>query len=343
MRAATANRAENRAEPVYLEFDDNTLLPALFGEHDRHLARIEQLLGVSITSRGNLIAISGPAGQAGAAKDALLNLHRRVRKGKPVDMGEVDAAVRMVDHPGNGAGEDGVAPIGDDLSVRTRRRTVEARSPTQLVYLQSLRDHELVFGVGPAGTGKTYLAVAVAVSMLLAGRVNRIILSRPAVEAGERLGFLPGDLREKIDPYLRPLYDALYDMLPADQVVKRLGTGEIEIAPLAFMRGRTLANAYIILDEAQNTTPTQMKMFLTRMGENSRMAVTGDLSQVDLPLGARSGLRDALDTLANVQGATVVTFTEADVVRHPLVTRIVRAYNSFENRLDANAAHPNKG
>jgi phosphate starvation-inducible protein PhoH and related proteins len=338
LRAATASRA---AEPVYLEFDDNTLLPALFGEHDRHLARIEQLLGVSITSRGNLIAISGPPGQAGAAKDALLNLHRRVRKGKTVDMGEV-AAVRMVDQPGGGAAEDGGAPIGDDLSVRTRRRTVEARSPTQVTYLQALRDHELVFGVGPAGTGKTYLAVAVAVSMLLSGRVNRIILSRPAVEAGERLGFLPGDLREKIDPYLRPLYDALYDMLPADQVVKRLGTGEIEIAPLAFMRGRTLANAYIILDEAQNTTPTQMKMFLTRMGENSRMAVTGDLSQVDLPLGARSGLRDALDTLANVQGATVVTFTEADVVRHPLVTRIVRAYNDFENRLD-NAKRANLG
>ncbi len=217
MRTIAASRA---AEPVYLEFDDNTLLPVLFGEHDRHLARIEQLLGVSITSRGNCIAISGPSGPAGAAKDALLTLHRRVRKGKPVDMGEVDAAVRMVDQPG-AAGDPHGAPIGDDLSVRTRRRTVEARSPTQITYLQALRDNELVFGVGPAGTGKTYLAVAVAVSMLLSGKVNRLILSRPAVEAGERLGFLPGDLREKIDPYLRPLYDALYDMLPADQVVKR--------------------------------------------------------------------------------------------------------------------------
>jgi phosphate starvation-inducible PhoH-like protein len=330
LRPQAASRA---AEPVYLEFDDNTLLPVLFGEHDRHLARIEQLLGVSIASRGNHITISGPPGQTGAAKDALLTLHRRVRKGKAVDMGEVDAAVRMIDQPGANGDENGPA-IGDDLSVRTRRRTVEARSPTQITYLQALRDNELVFGVGPAGTGKTYLAVAVAVSMLMSGKVNRIILSRPAVEAGERLGFLPGDLREKIDPYLRPLYDALYDMLPADQVVKRLGTGEIEIAPLAFMRGRTLANAFIILDEAQNTTPTQMKMFLTRMGENSRMAVTGDLSQVDLPLGARSGLRDALETLGNVEGATFVTFTEADVVRHPLVTRIVRAYNAFENRLD---------
>jgi phosphate starvation-inducible PhoH-like protein len=339
LRTATASRA---AEPVYLEFDDNSLLPVLFGEHDRHLARIEQLLGVSITSRGNCIAISGPPGQTGVAKDALLSLHKRVRKGKPLDMGEVDAAVRMVDQPGGLANDEHGAPIGEDLSVRTRRRTVEARSPTQVIYLQALRDNELVFGVGPAGTGKTYLAVAVAVSMLLAGRVNRIILSRPAVEAGERLGFLPGDLREKIDPYLRPLYDALYDMLPADQVVKRLGTGEIEIAPLAFMRGRTLANAFIILDEAQNTTPTQMKMFLTRMGENSRMAVTGDLSQVDLPLGARSGLRDALETLGTVEGANFVTFTEADVVRHPLVTRIVRAYNAFENRLDG-TTRPNLG
>jgi phosphate starvation-inducible PhoH-like protein len=339
LRTATASRA---AEPVYLEFDDNSLLPVLFGEHDRHLARIEQLLGVSITSRGNCIAISGPPGQTGVAKDALLSLHKRVRKGKPLDMGEVDAAVRMVDQPGGLANDEHGAPIGEDLSVRTRRRTVEARSPTQVIYLQALRDNELVFGVGPAGTGKTYLAVAVAVSMLLAGRVNRIILSRPAVEAGERLGFLPGDLREKIDPYLRPLYDALYDMLPADQVVKRLGTGEIEIAPLAFMRGRTLANAFIILDEAQNTTPTQMKMFLTRMGENSRMAVTGDLSQVDLPLGARSGLRDALGTLGTVEGANFVTFTEADVVRHPLVTRIVRAYNAFENRLDG-TTRPNLG
>ena len=332
MRAATATH--RAPEPVYLEFDDNTLLPALFGEHDRHLARIEQLLGVSITSRGNMLAISGPANQAGQAKDALLSLHRRVRKGKAVDMGEVDAAVRMIDQPGQAPGEDGVTPIGDDLSVRTRRRIVEARSPTQVTYLQALRDHELVFGVGPAGTGKTYLAVAVAVSMLLSGKVNRIILSRPAVEAGERLGFLPGDLREKIDPYLRPLYDALYDMLPPDQVVKRLGTGEIEIAPLAFMRGRTLANAFIILDEAQNTTPSQMKMFLTRMGENSRMAITGDLSQVDLPMGARSGLRDALETLAGVEGAQFVTFTDADVVRHPMVARIVRAYNASENRLD---------
>jgi phosphate starvation-inducible protein PhoH and related proteins len=319
-----------KGDPVFLQFDDNTHLALLFGEHDRHLARIEQLLGVSITSRGNCLSISGPTAAAVTAKEALLSLHKRARKGKPIDMGEVDAAVRMVD-PAAEAGDGD--PVGDDLTVRTRRRMVEARSPTQKTYITALRDHELVFGIGPAGTGKTYLAVAVAVSMLLAGRVNRIILSRPAVEAGERLGFLPGDMNAKIDPYLRPLYDALYDMLPADQVVKRLGTGEIEVAPLAFMRGRTLANAFIILDEAQNTTPTQMKMFLTRMGENSRMAVTGDLSQVDLPLGARSGLRDAIETLDGVEGASFVRFNEMDVVRHPMVTRIVRAYNAHDARL----------
>ncbi len=325
----TTVAAGRTIEPVKLEFDDNVHLPLLYGEHDRHLARIEQLLGVSIISRGNRLDIRGPVDQASAAKDALVALHRRVRKGKAVDMGEVEAAVRMADHP---AGETG-DPFGTDLSVKTRRRVVEARSPTQITYLSALRDYELVFGIGPAGTGKTYLAVAVAVSMLLAGRVNRIILSRPAVEAGERLGFLPGDLKDKIDPYLRPLYDALYDMLPPDQVVKRLGTGEIEVAPLAFMRGRTLANAFVILDEAQNTTPTQMKMFLTRLGENSRMAVTGDLSQVDLPLGAKSGLKDAVETLQDVQGATFVRFTDQDVVRHPLVTRIVRAYQAHDARL----------
>jgi phosphate starvation-inducible PhoH-like protein len=323
------------ADPVYLEFDDNSLLPILFGEHDRNLARIEQMLGVSITSRGNRVAISGAAAPSATAREAILELHRRAQRGKPLDLGEVEAAVRLADQPP----PDGAS---GDLSIRTRRRTVEARSPGQLVYLKALHDHELVFGIGPAGTGKTYLAVAQAVAMLLSGRVNRLILSRPAVEAGERLGFLPGDMREKIDPYLRPLYDALYDMLPADQVVKRITTGEIEVAPLAFMRGRTLANSYVILDEAQNTTPTQMKMFLTRIGENSRMAVTGDLSQVDLPLGVKSGLRDALETLGDVEGAAFVRFTEEDVVRHPMVTRIVRAYNARDNRLDAQAT-PTRG
>jgi phosphate starvation-inducible protein PhoH and related proteins len=215
-------------------------------------------------------------------------------------------------------------------TLESLRRRIVPRTPAQADYLDAMRNNELVFGLGPAGTGKTYLAVATAVTLLRAGEVDRIILSRPAVEAGERLGFLPGDIREKIDPYLRPLYDALYDMLPGDQVVKRLASGEIEVAPLAFMRGRTLANSFIILDEAQNTTPTQMKMFLTRLGENSRMVITGDLSQIDLPFGAKSGLRDAMDILGGVKGIGVMEFTAADVVRHPLVTRIVEAYNNRE-------------
>jgi phosphate starvation-inducible PhoH-like protein len=328
-----------KAEPIRMEFDDNSILPLLFGEHDRHLARIEQLLGVTIVTRGNHVSIAGAGGAPTAAKIALQSLHRRIQRGQQVDMGAVDGAVRMADQPEGPPGAD--EPFGADLSVRTRRRVIEARSPTQKGYLQALRDNELVFGVGPAGTGKTYLAVAAAVSMLVAGKVNRLILSRPAVEAGERLGFLPGDLKDKIDPYLRPLYDALHDMLPADQVTKRLANGEIEIAPLAFMRGRTLSNACIILDEAQNTTPTQMKMFLTRLGENSRMAITGDLSQVDLPMGARSGLRDALDVLGEgVEGMAVVRFTDADVVRHPLVTRVVRAYSAHDLRLQAPVGAP---
>jgi phosphate starvation-inducible PhoH-like protein len=218
-------------------------------------------------------------------------------------------------------------PLSDLPAIRTRRGAVGPRSPGQAAYMDMLTRHEMTFGVGPAGTGKTYLAVAQAVAMLLAGRVDRIVLSRPAVEAGERLGFLPGDLKEKVDPYLRPLYDALNDMMPGDQVVRRIGTGEIEVAPLAFMRGRTLAHAFVILDEAQNTTPMQMKMFLTRMGEGTRMVITGDLSQVDLPPGTRSGLRDALDTVEGVPGIGVCRFDKRDVVRHPLVARIVDAYD----------------
>ena len=313
------------AKPVFLQFDDNRLLPMLFGEHDQNLARIEQELGVSLVSRGNQLAISGPADQVTRARAALTALYQRLKGGLMVERGEVDAALRHVRH--DDAGEPGLFGNGGDGSaIRTQRRHITPRSPVQAAYLKAMRDHDLVFGLGPAGTGKTYLAVAVAVAMLTKGTVDRIVLSRPAVEAGERLGFLPGDLREKVDPYLRPLYDALYDMLPAEQVVRRLSNGEIEIAPLAFMRGRTLANAFVILDEAQNTTPVQMKMFLTRLGENARMVVTGDLSQVDLPKGVRSGLHDAIDTLAQVEGISMVQFSDADVVRHTLVSRIVRAY-----------------
>ncbi|MCC6467109.1 MAG: PhoH family protein [Alphaproteobacteria bacterium] len=341
--------------PVLLQFDDNSLLPLLYGEHDQHLARIEQRLGVSLVSRGNRLAIEGPPGAQQLARATLDALYDRLRRGRTVGGAEVDAALRMAvegedagasagpsgdrggDRGGDRAAEralnrDALARfVGADNSILTRKRHIFPRTPTQGAYIRALMDHELVFGLGPAGTGKTYLAVGMAVAMLLAGRVDRIILSRPAVEAGERLGYLPGDLREKVDPYLRPLYDALYDMLPADQVVKRTASGEIEVAPLAFMRGRTLANAFVILDEAQNTTPTQMKMFLTRLGENGRMAVTGDPSQIDLPRGVASGLDVAQDVLRGVEGISFVRFTKKDVVRHPLVTRIVSAYESAED------------
>jgi phosphate starvation-inducible PhoH-like protein len=322
--------------PVQLEFDDNRLLPMLFGEHDQHLARIEQATGVSLVSRGNRLAISGPNEAVALARAALVALYQRLKRGLPVDMAEVDASVRLARVEDGGSEMNLFGRLGSDGSaVRTQRRHITPRTPMQAAYLKALREQDLVFGLGPAGTGKTYLAVAVAVAMLTKGSVDRIVLSRPAVEAGERLGFLPGDLREKVDPYLRPLYDALYDMMPADQVVKRLSNGEIEIAPLAFMRGRTLANSFVILDEAQNTTPVQMKMFLTRLGDGSRMAVTGDLSQIDLPPGQRSGLQDAVDTLAKVEGIEFVRFTDADVVRHPLVSRIVRAYDAQQARGDA--------
>ena len=239
-----------------------------------------------------------------------------------IDGPRVDAAMRLTD-----PAMEPRLPLSDLPAIRTRKGAVGPRSAAQTAYIDQLARHEMVFALGPAGTGKTYLAVAQAVAMLTSGRVDRIVLSRPAVEAGERLGFLPGDMKEKVDPYLRPLYDALNDMLPGDQLTKRMTTGEIEIAPLAFMRGRTLAHAFVILDEAQNTTSVQMKMFLTRMGEGTRMVVTGDLTQIDLPTGTRSGLADALDTLEGISGIGVARFNNSDVVRHPLVGRIVEAYD----------------
>ncbi|PWC32217.1 PhoH family protein [Azospirillum sp. TSO35-2] len=328
---------------IDVQFDDNRLLPMLYGEHDRNLARIETLLGVSLISRGNTLTISGPPEAAETAQAALNTLYARLTRGQTIDGGEVDGAVRMATADGGstpGADEPRSAAQATitraEIALRTRRRgPITPRSPTQAAYLQALAESELVFGLGPAGTGKTYLAVAHGVALLTTGQVDRIVLSRPAVEAGERLGFLPGDLKEKVDPYLRPLYDALHDMLPAEQVKKRLESGEIEIAPLAFMRGRTLGNAFVILDEAQNTTPMQMKMFLTRLGEGGRMVVTGDISQIDLPTGTRSGLRDALEILQGVEGARFVRFTDADVVRHPMVARIIRAYDQADARAEA--------
>ncbi len=305
-----------------LTFNDNGLLSILLGDHDRNLARLEKRLHVRLACRGNRVSISGEPDQVAAAETALSALYDRLARGEQISGAEVDAAARLVDP----AAEPRL-PLSDLPAIRTRKGVVGPRSPGQAAYIEELSRHEMVFGIGPAGTGKTYLAVAQAVAMLTSGRVDRIVLSRPAVEAGERLGFLPGDMKEKVDPYLRPLYDALQDMMPGEVMARRMAAGEIEIAPLAFMRGRTLAHAFVILDEAQNTTPAQMKMFLTRMGEGTRMVITGDLSQIDLPPHSRSGLADALETLEGVSGIGVTRFNAGDVVRHPLVARIVEAYD----------------
>jgi phosphate starvation-inducible PhoH-like protein len=389
------------ARAVTLQFDDNALLSLLLGDHDRHLVRLEQGLGVRLACRGNRVAISGDADRVDLAQAALSGLYRRLERGESIRLGDIDAVIRLSEPSGvpalhvalpqagtvqvgavqagafagavsqagmstlgssrgsresmresgresgrealrdggrdlrggrgraasAGSEADSRLPLSDLPAIRTKRGAVGPRSPGQTSYMEMLAMHEMVFALGPAGTGKTYLAVAQAVAMLQSNQVDRIVLSRPAVEAGERLGFLPGDMKEKVDPYLRPLYDALHDMMPGEQVIRRMGTGEIEVAPLAFMRGRTLSHAFVILDEAQNTTPAQMKMVLTRMGEGTRMVITGDLSQVDLPSGMPSGLRDAIDTLEGVAGIGVTRFTSRDVVRHPLVARIVDAYD----------------
>ncbi len=297
-----------------LEFDDNRLLRALSGPHGKHFARIEQRLDVGIDSRGNLISIDGEGRERAAA--ILRALYTRLEAGESVTLAEVDAELRFTDDAG----------LRAPGALRTAGgRAVRPRSPAQAAYVEMMRKNPLTFGIGPAGTGKTYLAAAVAAHMLHEKRVDRVILSRPALEAGERLGFLPGDLKEKIDPYLRPLYDALFDVL-GDRAGRLIEQGVIEVAPLAFMRGRTLSRAFVILDEAQNTTQAQMKMVLTRLGEDSQMVVTGDPGQSDLPGGAAVGLNEALAFLEGVEGVGVTRFAEKDVVRHPLVARIVAAY-----------------
>ena len=331
-RDGKGDRTAGRQGSAERIFADNSLAIELFGSHHANLTRIEQMLGVQALARGNEVTVTGPADLVEIACDALDGLYTRLEMGLAVAMPEVDAAIRMSKSPvGKGATK--------EMVVHTRRRVISPRSATQAEYLKAIDEAELVFGQGPAGTGKTYLAVAKAVEHLVGGDVDRIILSRPAVEAGEQLGFLPGDMREKVDPYLRPLYDALFDMLPDHQVNKGLEIGEIEVAPLAFMRGRTLSNAFVILDEAQNTTAVQMKMLLTRLGENSRMVITGDLTQVDLPRGVRSGLRDAIDVLGHVKGLRFINFTETDVVRHPLVTKIVHAYGKVDAKRQTGARY----
>jgi phosphate starvation-inducible PhoH-like protein len=319
--AAVPDRAR-----LELEFEQPYLLGPLFGDYDRHLVMIEDRLGVNIAARGNRVMIEGEPDAAARARDVLVGLYNRLDQGHDVDAAAVESIIGMAAQPSL----DGI--ISQEVAepprvmIRTRKKTIVPRTPVQTTYMEALGRDDMIFALGPAGTGKTYLAVAQAVSMLIGGQVDRLILSRPAVEAGERLGFLPGDMKDKVDPYLRPLYDALYDMLPTEQVERRIASGEIEIAPLAFMRGRTLNDAFIILDEAQNTTPLQMKMFLTRFGMRARMVICGDPNQVDLPEPGRSGLADAVSRLEGIRNIATVRFTSADVVRHPLVGRIVDAY-----------------
>lgn len=311
---------------IEVVFDRPQLLGAVFGHYDQNLVAIENALGVYIAARGNRLQIEGEASAIGRARDVLTGLYNRIVHGEEVDAGTVSSAISMSAQPTL----DGIirheASEAPPVMIRTRKKTIVPRSATQIRYMEALTRNDVIFALGPAGTGKTYLAVAQAVAQLITGSVDRLILSRPAVEAGERLGFLPGDMKEKVDPYLRPLYDALYDCLPAEQVERRIASGEIEIAPIAFMRGRTLADSFIILDEAQNTTPAQMKMFLTRFGMNSRMVICGDPRQVDLPDQSKSGLADAVSRLEGVESIATVRFNAADVVRHPIVGRIVEAY-----------------
>jgi phosphate starvation-inducible PhoH-like protein len=318
-----------------LEFPDNRLLIDLCGEYDRNLAMIEKALDVQIVRRGNQLSILGTAAGLPEATAVLQSLYQRLELGRPIEAGDIDGELRMTVAVGGSADR----PIdqlemfsGPKVEIKTRKKVIEPRTEAQKVYVSSLLSSELAFGIGPAGTGKTYLAVAVGVSMFLAGKVDKIILSRPAVEAGEKLGYLPGDMKEKVDPYMQPLYDALDDFIPGKQLARLFEEKLIEIAPLAFMRGRTLANAFVVLDEAQNATSMQMKMFLTRLGEGSRMVITGDRSQVDLPRGITSGLADAERLLHSIDKISFNYFTSKDVVRHPLVAAIIDAYEADTSR-----------
>jgi len=323
-KESNKKRAAATKEKVTLEFSDNVVLAALAGSHQRNFVQIEQKLSVKLAMRGNVIAIEGETKGRDQAAAVLRSLYARIEGGEAAGQSEVDAEIRFVLHEPKQfpAGDFGVPAIKTAAA-----KVARARSPAQGAYLDLMRTHPLVFGVGPAGTGKTFLAAAFGAHLLYERRVERLILSRPALEAGERLGFLPGDLKEKIDPYLRPLYDALFDVM-GEQCVKLMESGVIEVAPIAFMRGRTLSRAFVILDEAQNCSPSQMKMFLTRLGEDSRMVVTGDPSQSDLPGGRAEGFNEALDILTGVEGVAVARFSEKDVVRHPLVSRIVHAYDA---------------
>ncbi len=312
---------------VLVEFPDNRLLIDLCGEYDRNLADIEEKTGVQIVRRGNQLSILGDKAAQKQASDVLNALYVRLESGRDLESGDIDREFRM-GQPAQDPGAQLEMFKGGKIEIKTRKKLVEPRTDAQKAYVQALFENELSFGIGPAGTGKTYLAVAVGVSMFINGQVDKIILSRPAVEAGERLGFLPGDMKDKVDPYMQPLYDALDDFLPGKQLAKLFEEKRIEIAPLAFMRGRTLSNAFVVLDEAQNATAMQMKMFLTRLGEGSRMVITGDRTQVDLPRSVPSGLSDAERLLASIPKISFSYFTSKDVVRHPLVAAIIEAYEA---------------
>nr|WP_240049152.1 PhoH family protein [Parerythrobacter lutipelagi] len=309
-----------------MSFEDQSLLVPLFGQFDANLVQVENRIGVFISARGDNLHIEGPEDSVARARDVLQTMYDKLALGQDLDAGAIEALISMSNEP-TLEGIVNADKNSPPIMIRTRRKTIVPRSAAQAGYMRQLAREDVIFALGPAGTGKTYVAVAQAVSQLITGSVQRLVLSRPAVEAGEKLGFLPGDMKDKVDPYLRPLYDALFDCMPPEQVERRIASGEIEIAPIAFMRGRTLADSFVILDEAQNTTREQMKMFLTRFGQNSRMVVCGDPKQVDIPGGDRhSGLADAVGRLEDVEGIAVTRFTAADVVRHPIVGRIVEAY-----------------
>ncbi len=328
------------SKELILEFSDNDYVPVLFGEYNDHLSYLEKKLDINISDRGNLLRISGHKEDITKAQITLQSLHTRLVSGElqNITRADIDGELRFL--------SGGVAKTNKkvknkskkkkdhNIVIKTKNKTIAPRSPNQQQYLTNIQKHDMVFGLGPAGTGKTYLAVAAGVDMYLKGEVERLIFCRPAVEAGENLGFLPGDMKEKIDPYLRPIYDALQDMLPWDFLLKKMEVGEIEIAPLAFMRGRTLAHAFVILDEAQNATSAQMKMFLTRMGEASHMVITGDATQSDLPSHVVSGLSEAINILKNVDDIGFTTFDGSDVIRHPLVRKIIHAYEDYKKIQD---------
>jgi phosphate starvation-inducible PhoH-like protein len=324
---------------THLVFEDAGKVQALFGVGREHLELVEERLGVEIHDRGNHILISGQTGAVKSAEQILEGLYDLLNVRKDLTIDDVDDAIKLSAqnraHKADKNYDDkhDLGTLGDEtLALKTTKRTVYPRNKTQAAYIKAIQENDCVFGLGPAGTGKTYIAAAAAIAMLQADKIDRVILCRPAIEAGERLGFLPGDMKEKIDPYLRPLYDALADVMFRDKLEKAMIAEVIEVAPLAFMRGRTLARAFVILDEAQNTTAMQMKMFLTRLGEGSRMVITGDPTQIDLPAGVKSGLVDAQDVLRSVPGIVTITFSDKDVVRHPLVGRIVSAYNKRDKK-----------